>query len=152
MSLYIPQERLDESFLKACQFGKLDEVKRLLTSSELSQHANIGSEKNRGLLLAAIGGYIELMDYLLFSPDLTKHLSIKENNDELFSFTLQFRRVDVMKYLIFEASLEKTKLITKMLKANPNQQLEDWFNTRDMLRDLNHELSSNTKAKQKPKL
>ena len=38
---HLTQEQLDSKFLEACKLGNLDSIKKLLTSSEINNHANI---------------------------------------------------------------------------------------------------------------
>jgi hypothetical protein len=53
-SSYIEQDNLDKSLIEACKVGDLAKVKYLLTSDELSQHADISCINNRPLFICFI--------------------------------------------------------------------------------------------------
>ena len=64
------QEELNEQFIDACKNDDLDIVKYLLTSPELTEHADIHASNNLGFIKACFYGHLEVVKYLLTSHEL----------------------------------------------------------------------------------
>jgi hypothetical protein len=153
--IFIEQEELDASLCKACQFNDLEQVKYLLTSNELSQHADISCCKNAPLRNACSGGYIDIINYLLFSPDLNRHSSIHENNDSLFNHLLEYEGYNIINYFIFQLNIEKTQHIEKLLTCYPKKrvaEVQSWFHMRELNSELKNALDNEKVVEKKLKI
>ena len=75
------QKELNNQFIDACAQGQLEIIKYLLTSAELTEHADIHAENDLGFRSACLEGRLELVKYLLTSPDLKEHADIHADND-----------------------------------------------------------------------
>lgn len=102
-----------DNLLLVCAYvGAFEILKLLLTSPELTEHADINYKRHNGentLLIACKWGYLEIVKYLLTSPELKNHSSIngKDNkgNNILIS-ACESENLELVKYLV-EDSLFK---------------------------------------------
>ena len=99
------QEELNDQFIDACQNDDLDIVQFLLTSPELTEHANIHAENDEGFRSACRCSHLEVIKYLLTSPELTEHADIHAHNDEGFILACENGHLEVVKYLLTSAEL-----------------------------------------------
>lgn len=147
----LSQDELNYEFYCACQKGKLKLVKYLLTSSDLKYHANVRFNKylnrfnNRlhddaGFTEACFYGHFEVVKFLLTAHELKEYPDIHARNDTGFISALFNRRLDILQFLIFDMNIEKTEHIEKYLKENPNKQVENMFQKRDLNNKLEEEL------------
>ena len=72
------QEKLNEQFIDACQNNDLDIVQYLLTSAELTEHADIHAENDLGFRRALICGYLEVIKYLIIDMNIEKTIHIED--------------------------------------------------------------------------
>ena len=139
------KEELNDQFIDACENGQLEVVKYLLTSPELTEHADIHTENDLGFRLACEEGRLEVVKYLLASDELTEHAKIHARNDEGFIWACRSGHLEVIKYLIIDMNIDKTIQIEKYLNENKDkkyvQQAIELFN----IRDLHHQLKENIK-------
>lgn len=99
----LTQKQINRKFIDACEKGKLELVKYLLTSSELTIHAEIGARDGLGFKRACEFGKLDTVKYLLTSTDLKEHSNIK---DELaFSWACAGGHLDTVKYLLTSPDL-----------------------------------------------
>ena len=63
------QEELNKQFINACQNDDLDIVKYLLTSSELTEHADIHAADDVGFVCACRYSNFEIVKYLVTSAE-----------------------------------------------------------------------------------
>ena len=79
------QAELNEQFIAACRDGNLDIVKYLLTSSELTEHADIHAKDDLGFIGACRNGRLEVVKCLIIDMVIqkTKHIEkyLNENKD-----------------------------------------------------------------------
>ena len=94
------KEELNDQFIDACENGRLEVVKYLLTSPELTEHADIHTENDLGFRLACEEGRLEVVKYLLASDELTEHADIHAENDRGFRSACYKGRLEVVKYLL----------------------------------------------------
>ena len=137
------QEELNKQFINACKNDDLDIVKFLLTSAELTEHADIHALNDLGFRNACGQGRLEVVKYLLTSAELTEHADIHAKDDEGFILACLYGRLEVVKYLIIDMNIDKTTYIEEYLNENKDnkyvQQAIELFNTRD----LHHQLNKN---------
>jgi hypothetical protein len=165
----LDQYDLDECLIKACKSKDMALVKYLLTSPELSKHADINTqahgEKGLPLRNALIDKDLALAKYLLTSDELTEHADIHVGNDSAFIVTF-LRNYnagnynDILEFLIFDCKINRTKDIDNFLNESKNtphhdmaEYVEKLFKIRSVNNELNNELNSENTVKQdKPKL
>jgi len=145
---------------EACLYGHLDIVKYFLTSSDLNDKPNIHiidyNGDNETLLdIACTRARIDIVKFLLTSTELEDHPDIHRNNDNGFIMAATYNtdnHIELVKYLIFDYKIEKTKNIINYLKKNPDKEIEQWFNMRDLNQNLNKELDNNIVISKKMKV
>jgi ankyrin repeat protein len=136
------------ALFEACMYGHLDIVKYCLTSPELKEHPNINIVGYDNLTLlneASIRARVDIVKYLLESTELSEHPDIHEDEDFAFKSGLIYKteeHAELLKYLIFDFKIEKTGNIKNHLKEYPNDEVEKWFEVRDLNRTLENELVS----------
>jgi ankyrin repeat protein len=104
----------NNAFLGACIDGDLEKIKYLLTSSELSDHANIDvtdSESDyNGYLYACRFGWLDIVQYLLTSPELKYHQNIHSRNrmgDTGLQIACKYGHVNIVEYLLTSPELKE---------------------------------------------
>ena len=102
------QEELNEGFIWACKNDDLEIVKYLLTSPELTEHADIHARNDFGFIGACRKGQLDFVKYLLASDELTEHADIHAENDLGFRSTCYQGHLEVVKYLIIDMNIDKT--------------------------------------------
>ena len=132
----------------ACQNGCLDIVQYLLTSPELTEHAN----NARGLCYAALFGHIEVIDYLLTSPELLENgrgfADLHANDDEAFTNSCFKEQTETIKYFLYDHNLQITPSITDFLYNNNTKEYMEVVLKMVERRNLYYQLNSNTISKQ----
>lgn len=101
-----PKE-LNSHFVKACENGKLELVKYLLTSPELKEHANIHTDKVTGFKMACRFGHLEVVKYLLTYDELNEQPYSNSSQNEGFITASVNEHLDVVKYLLTSPDLIK---------------------------------------------
>ena len=76
------QEELNEQFIDACENGQLEVVKYLLTSAELTEHANIHARNDEGFIWACRYGHLEVIKYLIIDMNIDKTIQIEKYLNE----------------------------------------------------------------------
>ena len=76
------QEKLNEQFIDACQNNDLDIVKYLLTSAELTEHADIHAKYDLGFRSACDRGHLEVVKYLIIDMNIEKTTHIEKYLNE----------------------------------------------------------------------
>ena len=99
------QEELNEQFIDACAQGQLEIIKYLLTSAELTEHADIHAENDLGFRNACYQGHLEIVKYLLTSAELTEHADIHSRNDLGFRSACLAGHLEIVKYLLTSPEL-----------------------------------------------
>jgi ankyrin repeat protein len=130
------QDELNKSLLQACKHGWLDKVKYLLTSPELSNHADINVKymniHSYPFISAAKEGHLDIVKYLINDDSLKDKLDIKTNEGAAFGYACYQGQLHVAQYLLsnsiyrsqinLEANLEKG--FSNALVNKQNQILE----------------------------
>ncbi len=133
----------DRALTLACVNGNFDIVKYLLSSSELSEHADLTSDNHYPLIQACVNRHLDIVKYLLTSPDLKEHSDLHVYDDEPFGIAMEENFDDFLHYFIFDLNIPKTEKIQYRLRINPNPKIELMFQNRELIKDLNDNLSNN---------
>jgi ankyrin repeat protein len=145
------QERLYEELMLACRTGDLDEVKYLLTSPELDEHATINiynyKDISSPLTEACWNGHLEVVKYLLTSPELKEKADIHFKDDQALNFACYQGHLDVVKYLLTSSDL------TEHAKLNDRENQKPLLNACDgEYLDIVKYLMESNDLKEKPDL
>lgn len=97
---------IDDELIFGCGNGKLDIVKYVLTSPELSKHANIHYENEAALTMACSHGHIEIIDYLLNSTELEDHSSHDIFKLEIITKAVYDGQLSVIEYFLNHPKFE----------------------------------------------
>jgi hypothetical protein len=153
-SLYAKFKNLNENELNvalftSCRCGNLEEVKYLLTSSELDFHANPQSYSHAGFNLACSEGHLEVVQYLLTSPELKLHANIHANEHDYVHtpFVHAVKQPHVLYYFILELNIERKIYIDEYLHYFPNENIVSLFEIRELNKNKDKEHSSKRKIK-----
>ena len=150
------KEQLNKQFINACRDGRLEIVKYLLTSAELTEHANIHAKDDLGFIWACIKGPLEVVQYLITSDELTEHVDIHARNDFGFIWACENGHLEVVKCLIIDMNIEKTIHIEKYLTENKDNKTVrksiELFNTRALHHQLNENIKDNKEKVKKVKI
>lgn len=76
------KDKINEGFFEGCKRGQLNVVRYLLTSKEITQHADIQSGYCRGLLQACTNGHLDIVEYLTTSDELDEKSELFFMNPE----------------------------------------------------------------------
>ncbi len=101
------KEMLNTRFLKACEMGNLDLVRYVLTSPELTEHADINVHEDLGLQRACKFGHLKIVKYLLTSKQLKKHADIHNEKGLALRWACTYGQLDVVKYLLTSPELQE---------------------------------------------
>jgi ankyrin repeat protein len=111
---YSSPEKLSSAFCSACEKGNLDEVRYLLTSPELKEHADIHHYEDAGLSDACWHGHFDIVKYLLTSPDLKEHANLNDHKEKSCGALLNAcgaGHFEIVKYLLTSSDLKEHALI-----------------------------------------
>ena len=101
------KQQLNDAFIDACQNNDLDILQFLLTSLELTEHADIHARNDAGFRIACLDGHLEIVKYLLTSDELTEHADIHAKDDEGFIWACFYGYLEIVKYLLTSPELKK---------------------------------------------
>lgn len=103
----LSQKEINELFATACLEGNVDQIKELLFSPELKNHATIKKNEGSTLSFACFNGHMELVQYLLTSPEV-QHLSdIHADGENALSFAACENHKEIVKYLLTSPDLKE---------------------------------------------
>lgn len=101
---YLNQDELNKSLLLACKYGWLNKVKYLLTSPDLSNHADINTKyvniHSYPIIFAAKEGYLDIVKYLIDEPSLEGTLDVKTNEGAVLGYACYQGQLHVAQYLL----------------------------------------------------
>ena len=129
----------------ACINGSLNEVRYLLTSSELKIKIDIHVHNNNPLYLACQSGNLHIVKYLLTSPELSKHGDIYSNKSRCFRAICNSQHLDIAEYLIRDYKIQKNENIENYFKSKKTPfalHVKHLFEMRDLNSTLENELNS----------
>ena len=143
------QEELNKQFINACKNDDLEIIQYLLTSPELTEHADIHAKNDSGFSWACRYGNLEVVKYLLTSLEFTEHANIHADNDYGFTWTCANGHLEIVKFLILDMSIEKTKHIEDYLNKNQDnkcvKEAIELFKIREFNQKLNNDLEHQEK-------
>ena len=145
----LTQKQLNKVFIDSCENGHLEVVKYLLTSPELTEHADIHAQDDLGFRLACANGHLEIVKYLLTSADLKEHANIHAQDDLGFRWACFYGHLELVKYLILDMSIEKTKHIEDYLNKNQDNKCVKEAIELFKIREFNQKLNANLEHKEK---
>lgn len=111
------EKQLGQELLEACEYGSLEIVKYLLSSSELKKQPNIHYKDIFGwnaLMWACANGHLEIVKYLLTNSELKEHSNILEINNDLESVLIlscESAHLEIVNYLLTSPELKKNSNI-----------------------------------------
>lgn len=140
----LSQEQLNSELIDACEKGELNKVKYLLSSHELSIHADIHFNKDQALINACERKRTDIVKYLLSSNEIKEHAHIHAQGDTPFYKTMNNKNWELIEYYIFEIDIEHDASIKSYLNIFSKQE-EDRVINMFKVRDLNKELNDNSK-------
>lgn len=175
------QKGIDLSLTDACKEGDLEAIKFLLTSPDLSFNANINESDSDPIFNACDYDQMKVIDYLLTSDELNEHadkyfalkfcceqdkidivkyllktpileIDIHHENDMAFNLALSRRSNNVLQFLIFDMNIKRTTTIDKLLVDYKRDEIKNWFELREVNKELNNELGNINLDKKKIKL
>lgn len=142
--------------IKACEGGSIEVVRYLLTSSELTDHANINTRDEMPLCTAYKNDHLELIHYLLTSPELIKHANVYNEDNNIFNKAIQDSNIKIIDYLIFDYKIKKNHKIEYYIDEleieENNIAIIEKFKKRDLIEKLEQELKNDNKHNNKIKL
>jgi len=157
----LEQYDLDEYLIQACESKNMELVKYLLTSPELSKHADIHTwcrgENGSPLRMAFSKKYFDLAKYLLTSPDLKEHANIHVANDAIFRNAFFKKEIDVLECLIFDHQIDRNQNIDGIINnykersMGLSEHIEKIFSIRELNKDLHSELNIESTKENKSK-
>jgi len=140
--------RDDSALYWAGRMDHLHVIKYLLTSPELKEHSNINADEGACFKVACEYGHEEIMKYLLTSKELKE----KTNFNYAFIDACIYEKMDITSFMVFEMNIEKSSEIIDFLTENPNIEIENLFNTRELNNELNNKLPLNISTEKKLKI
>jgi hypothetical protein len=148
----------DTGLICACAYGHFETVKYLLSSPELTKHANIHAQSDAALRMACNNNKLEVVKYLLSSLDLKEHANIHASADDAFRKIYNNARkctskeYDILHYLIVDFEIERTPIINRFMIENPNLEVQEMFDKRELKESLQKDLAHNKIINKKIKL
>jgi hypothetical protein len=129
----------------AANSGQLNVLKYFLTSPDISPTNRLSIEygQNKAFKQAVLNGHLNIVQYVLTSPELSEHANIHLDNDVGFDNALQHKHLDILKYFIIDLNIEKTPYILESLSRYPNENVDKYFEIRDLNSELNKNLEPN---------
>ena|SRR5579875_1068602 len=147
----LEQYDLDQCLIDACISNDIQLVKYLLTSPELSKHADINTITNTNgmpLRTAFLKKNFELAHYLLTSSELKEHANIHISNDDIFRVAFFKSHTDVLECLVLTYKIERTQNIDFLINkhrdtyGSTSDYVAKLFNARDLKKELDNELNN----------
>lgn len=138
---------LDQSLIEACEASNMDLIKYLLTSPDLTRHADINTrshgEKGLPLRDAFYRKDFDLAKYLLTSPDLKEHADIHIADDDIFRAAFFRKNIDTLEYLIFDYKINCSNTMNIVLYNSKNTEyknMAEYVEKLFAMRELNQDL------------
>lgn len=100
------QDELNEELADSCKRGNLEEVRFLLTSPKLKEHADISYEDYSSLIFAYRFEHLEVFKYLLTSPELKEHADVHAREDYCLRTACTDGSLEFVKYILTAPELK----------------------------------------------
>lgn len=103
------QQEINEALLNFSFLGKLQEVHYLLTSNELNKNAEINAiykgihyrSGQNALILACIGGHVDIVKYLLSFPEILNNINYKDKEGKTaIDYACALDSVDILETIL----------------------------------------------------
>lgn len=138
----------------ACLYNHLDIVQYLLSSQDLTHHANINKTCTQGrtpLMYACSNGYLDIVKYLTSSPELKEvaNLYHKRNRLNALMCALVKSHYEVARYLIVEKNMIVDNETMSFLIEKKYDDIVEIIKTRDLYFKIDSELTSNKSMKKR---
>jgi len=125
----------------AASNNKLNVLKSIFSSFSDDKHLNENFKDGSILEVAAMIGYMDIVQYLCELSNLKSKIDIHARNDAVFVSTYQNKNFDVLKYFVFDLNIDITSNIQEIIKANKN--VAHMFELREINKSLKKELEEN---------
>lgn len=116
----LSQENLNEALKSACRKNDLNEIKYLLTSSELKNNADIHHDDSAVFRIACVYGNIGLIKYLLTDKELKENINIHVDDGIGLRLAVSYGELKVVKYLLTSPELKEHASIHSNSNNNNN--------------------------------
>lgn len=128
----LPKYHLDSHLIIACANGQFEHVRYLLSSSELTENADIHSDDDGAFISLCMYGYIEHYHHILVKKLLQNNMYKDPEYDSILT------------YLIFDMNIEKTDCISSFLENiyEKNDELVRKINKMFELRNFKNQLEN----------
>lgn len=137
----------------ATEKGHLEVVKYFFLNPPSPDFLRREFKSNHILNMACDMNQLEIMKFLLGKNGIKKRYNIHLNNDQLFKIANKNEHIDILRYLIFDLKIKKTECIEMYWDTTPFKDTIQWFEIRDLNKNLNDELqSTNHKTNKKLKV
>lgn len=123
----------------ACLGNQIEIVKYILTFPKYATQEKV----NFAFTEACAYGQTEIVKFLFTTDEILYKPNIHDQKDSAFGKLLENEESELLRYFIFDLNIKKTHFIKKHLKDNStfSKQVNDWFNLREINKQLNKELN-----------
>jgi hypothetical protein len=131
----------DSPLRMACLGDQLKVVEYILTFPGYATQKRI----NFAFTEACSYGRKDIVQFLFTTDKIEYRPNIHVKKDDAFAKLMQHEESELLSYLIFDLEIKKNKHIKKYLKENPcnfTNKINDWFNLREVNKQLNKELNA----------
>lgn len=98
---------LSNAYIYASMRGKLNIVRYLLTSPQLTKYMNIHAKDDEALSAACSYNHLALVKYLLTSPELKEHINIDTQQNMPLLRACKYGSLRIIKYLLNNKNLKE---------------------------------------------
>jgi hypothetical protein len=102
----LEKEDLGVALVDAVKAHRMDEIRYLLTSPELKEHADINIYAGAPLRNATRYDFFDIVKYLLTSPELTQHANIDAETGYPFKTACRHGYLDILKFFLESPKLK----------------------------------------------
>lgn len=129
----------DAPLMMACLGEQIKIVKYILTFPGYATQQKV----NYAFVESCLYGRAEIVKYLMETDEITYKPNIHTKKDYAFKKLLDNEEGEILRYFIFDLNIKKSRFIKKYLEENTDdfsKQVKDWFNLREINKQLNTEL------------
>ncbi len=124
------------TFISACAEGKLELIQFFLTSPKIVKRPLFSELEDEALRYACKNNQFEVVKYFLTTKDLWK----KANPDLAFRKAYEAGNLEMVKFLILDMNIQYSPYIRLYMGRNPNEQIEKWFELKELNQELKNDL------------
>jgi hypothetical protein len=129
-------------FIAACRKNQLPVMDFFLNNELTKNQINMEMIKT-GIELACRNEQVEPIKYLIEKTNIRQEKDFYSFINLTFELALQYKNIDTIRYFIFDLGIEKNKEIEEILKNQPNEDADKWFELVKINNDLYNELNAN---------